>query len=103
MKTLKKWFSFLWLILGNIIQVFIVLVFVDFLCRKFNEWLVDFYVLTNCNYNSFYDMFLLLIISLLTVLFIALSRYIWFIKRYLKRISNQRGERGVRKNHVTKN
>ena len=97
-KKFRKTFGFFWFLIGNLIQIFIILIFVDFLRRKFNEWLVDFYVLTNCNYTVFCEMFDLLGISAAIVIGWALIRYIWFKTRYLKRTAKQKKE----KNYVTK-
>lgn len=88
-KEFHNWTTFLWFIIGNFIQLFIIIVFIDFLWRNFNEWLVDFYVMTNCNYSSFYEMFEILFGGIIVILALALGRFIWFKIRYLKRISKK--------------
>lgn len=85
MKKLKDWFKFIYYIIGNIIQIFIVVIFVDFMCHRFKEWMIDFYVATNCNYAGFNTMIMLLIISALSIITLGIVRYIWFRFRYLKK------------------
>ena len=85
MAKLKKIFEFLYYIIGNIIQIFIVVVFVDFLCHRFKEWMIDFYVATNCNYQTIDSMFVILLVSAILIIALGIARYIWFRFRYLKR------------------
>ncbi|MGX5377020.1 hypothetical protein ACWCL1_01930 [Ligilactobacillus sp. LYQ135] len=86
---LKKWLIFFGLIAGNLLQIFIIVLFIDFLQQEFAEWQVNLYVLTNCNYEVFAKMFKLLVVSIIIVMVIALGRYLWFKMRYLKRISSE--------------
>ena len=85
MAKLKKIFEFLYYIIGNIIQIFIVVVFVDFLCHRFKEWMIDFYFATNCNYRTIDSMFVILLVSAILIIAFGIARYIWFKFRYLKR------------------
>ena len=82
---LKELLKFIYYIIGNVIQVFIIVIFVDFLCHRFKEWMIDFYVATSCNYGVFDKMFVLLIISATVVISLGIARYIWFRFRYLKK------------------
>lgn len=82
---LKELLKFIYYIIGNIIQIFIVVIFIDFLCHRFKEWMIDFYVATSCNYGVFDKMFVLLIISVIVVISLGIARYIWFRFRYLKK------------------
>lgn len=82
---LKELLKFIYYIIGNVIQVFIIVIFVDFLCHRFKEWMIDFYVATSCNYGVFDKMFVLLIISAIVVVGLGIARYIWFRFRYLKK------------------
>lgn len=82
---LKELLKFIYYIIGNVIQVFIIVIFVDFLCHRFKEWMIDFYVATSCNYGVFDKMFVLLIISAIVVISLGIARYIWFRFRYLKK------------------
>ena len=81
----KELLKFIYYIIGNVIQVFIIVIFVDFLCHRFKEWMIDFYVATSCNYGVFDKMFVLLIISAIVVISLGIARYIWFRFRYLKK------------------
>lgn len=85
MKHLKDLFKFIYYIIGNIIQVFIIVIFVDFMSHRFKEWMINFYVATNCNYTVFDKMIILLIISIVAVTLLGIARYIWFRFRYLKK------------------
>ena len=82
---LKELLKFIYYIIGNVIQVFIIVIFVDSLCHRFKEWMIDFYVATSCNYGVFDKMFVLLIISAIVVISLGIARYIWFRFRYLKK------------------
>lgn len=72
-------------IIGNFIQVFIFIIFFDFLCHRFKEWMIDFYVATSCNYNTFDKMFSLLTISSIIITGLGIARSIWFKFCYLKK------------------
>ena len=82
---LKELLKLVYYIIGNIIQIFIVVIFIDFLCHRFKEWMIDFYVATSCNYGVFDKMFVLLIISVIVVISLGIARYIWFRFCYLKK------------------
>lgn len=85
MKILKKLFEFMYYIIGNLIQIFIFVIFFDFLSRRFKEWMIDFYVATSCNYDTFDKMFALLAISSIIILGLGIARSIWFKLCYLKK------------------
>lgn len=90
MKTLKKLFEFMYYIIGNLIQIFIFIIFFDFLSHRFKEWMIDFYVATSCNYNTFDKMFTLLAISSIIIICLGIARSIWFKFCYLKKIIKER-------------
>lgn len=85
MKILKKLFEFIYYIIGNLIQIFIFVIFFDFLSHRFKEWMIDFYVATSCNYNTFDKMFTLLAISSIIIIGLGIARSIWFKFCYLKK------------------
>ena len=85
MRRLKKLGEFIYYIVGNIIQIFIVIIFVDFMCHRFKEWMIDFYVATNCNYTVFDKMIILLTISVLVIAALGIARYFWFRFCFLKK------------------
>lgn len=85
MISLKKLGEFIYYIVGNIIQVFIVVIFIDFMCHRFKEWMIDFYVATNCNYTVFDKMITLLIISVLVIVALGFARYFWFRICFLRK------------------
>ena len=85
-QNLLKLFEFLYLLIGNIIQLFIIIIFIDFLRHKFNGWLVNLYVLANCSYKVYNKMFLILLSSLIIIAILALLRYLLFKLQYIKRL-----------------
>lgn len=97
MKLLKKLFEFVYYLIGNLIQIFIFIIFFDFLNHRFKEWMIDFYVATNCNYNTFDKMFILLAISIIIVFTLGVARSIWFKFCYLKK-----SKQSVKKKRVSK-
>lgn len=85
MKKFKDFLKFIYYIIGNIIQVFIVVIFINFMCHRFKEWMINFYVATSYNYTVFNKMIVLLIIAVFAVVALGIVRYIWFRFRYLKK------------------
>lgn len=89
MKKFTDFLKFIYYIIGNVIQVFIVIIFVNFMCHRFKEWMINFYVATNCNYTVFDKMITLLIISTTVVITLGIFRYFWFRFCYLKKNKKQ--------------
>ncbi|MFK5675646.1 MULTISPECIES: hypothetical protein [unclassified Ligilactobacillus] len=74
----KKAFSLGYMLVGNVIQVFIFAILALFLMRHFSDWMVDMYVLTNCNQTVFHAMSIVLFIAMSVVCTCALLRFAWF-------------------------
>lgn len=83
-RSLKNIFAIIYDLIGNAIQVFIFIIFFDFLNHRFKEWMINFYVATGCNYNNFNQLFVVLAISIFTITTLGIIRYLWFRFRFLK-------------------
>lgn len=52
----------------NLLQYFLIAIFIAFMSGYFNEPLVNLYVVTDCNLETFNQTFLILIMALLLIL-----------------------------------